>query len=66
MLIVAAIAVLILVAHLKIAFNHKVAEAFGLGIDFGKAIASLTEDQKSRIVADAFPNGIPGQREGAS
>lgn len=64
MLIVSAIAVLILAIHaVKIVLDHKLAGAFALGIDFGKAIEAMTPETKAAIVAEVFPQGIPQPRD---
>lgn len=61
-MVVTAGACLALVGGFRL-YEYKVSEAFGHGVDFGKAIQVMTQDALDQIVADA---GLPAREPRAA
>lgn len=60
----AILAILMMGVATRRAYDNKIAEAFALGVDFGKAIQDMTTEAMAAIVAEAVDQGIiPAQRE---
>lgn len=60
----AILAALMMMVATRRAYDNKIADAFALGVDFGKAIQDMTAETMAAIVAEAVDQGIiPAQRK---